>query len=575
MPSRVKSGLIPAVGYLRRSTDKQEASIAEQRAAIERYAAANGYTIIRWYVDDAVSGDATEKRRDFQQMIADSQDKGDFQAILVWDQSRFGRFSAHEASYWTWPLAQAGVQLVTTDKGTIDWNDFTQWLTYSVNQYGKKEYLIDLSKDVTRGQLEAMKQGGWVGSPPYGYRIEGERKAKRLVLGDPAKVQVVRRIFLEYVQDGRSMTNIAQRLEADGVPSPGGRKKPWRFDTIKVILANPAYVGDFIANRYSYGKYHTIWQGEVIKSDGERRRKPETEWIVHRDRHDAIINRETFAKAQAILAKGKTGRNLYTPETNPYLLSGLLRCGHCGAPLWGEDSRKYRYYECSRRRYEGKAACEGTTVREDKVLRCIANYLNREFLALDGKELAWKAHRGELKPGDRPRAFARIRSLIAPPKQPANERQRATKELERLTAQIEKARRNLVLLDPENIPAAQDAIRNWEVQRGELESECRKRPPTTKDVNAEVTDLLQALYWLVMLFRCAAQGVDPDSEEPQLIGVENAPEFRQFLRRIEKIVVHTRKQGSGTGTRHVFEGGELVFRRVGGVTGNLNPHPAG
>ena len=69
-------------------------------------------------------------------MLADAERRTDFKAILVWDQDRFGRFSPHEASYRTYPLAQAGIQLVTTDKGPIDWNDFTEWLTYSVNQHG-------------------------------------------------------------------------------------------------------------------------------------------------------------------------------------------------------------------------------------------------------------------------------------------------------------------------------------------------------------------------------------------------------------------------------------------------------
>jgi DNA invertase Pin-like site-specific DNA recombinase len=216
------SDLIPAVGYLRRSTDKQEASLLEQRRAIEEYAKAHGYRIIRWYTDDAIRGDATAKRLAVRRMLQEAQDPGDFQAILVWDQDRCGRFSPHEASYWTFPLAQAGVQLVTTDRGPIDWNDFVQWLTYSVTQHGKHQFLKDLSRNVARGQLEAAKNGGWLGSPPYAYRLEGPRKARRPVPDDLAKVRVVQRIFREYVEEGRPMMAIADRLNRDRIPSPGG-----------------------------------------------------------------------------------------------------------------------------------------------------------------------------------------------------------------------------------------------------------------------------------------------------------------------------------------------------------------
>ena len=55
-----------AVGYIRRSSSKQEKSLAEQRREIETYAERQGYSIIRWYEDDAISGDVIEVRRDFQ-----------------------------------------------------------------------------------------------------------------------------------------------------------------------------------------------------------------------------------------------------------------------------------------------------------------------------------------------------------------------------------------------------------------------------------------------------------------------------------------------------------------------------
>src|SRR5262245_29237054 len=77
-----------AAAYLRRSTDRQDQSIGDQRKAIERYAQENGFTIVREYVDDAISGADTESRKQFLKLIEEGQkrDRG-FSHVLVYDVS--------------------------------------------------------------------------------------------------------------------------------------------------------------------------------------------------------------------------------------------------------------------------------------------------------------------------------------------------------------------------------------------------------------------------------------------------------------------------------------------------------
>ena len=59
-----------AVGYIRRSTDKQEHSLEDQRKAIEEYAINSGIELLRFYEDDAISGTSTNGRAGFNGMIA-------------------------------------------------------------------------------------------------------------------------------------------------------------------------------------------------------------------------------------------------------------------------------------------------------------------------------------------------------------------------------------------------------------------------------------------------------------------------------------------------------------------------
>ena len=572
-----RSQLVPAVGYTRRSTDKQETSIADQTQAIQRYADDKGYRIVRWYTDDAISGDDTQNRLGFQRMLVEAQEKHDFEVVICWDQSRFGRFSPQEAGYWTYQFSRANVGLVTVDKGPIDWNDFTGWLTYSVNQHSKHDYLVQLSKDVMRGQQEATKNASWLGMPPYGYRIEGGNKAKRLVIDSPGQMRVVQRIFQEFVNEGRSMSDVARRLQADGIVPPGIRKRgkhEWRYDSVRVILENPAYAGDYASRRVSYGKYHTMQNGQAVRNTGGRKavRNPEPQWVVRRDTHEAVIDRQTFDRAQAMLAvyKEKMGRRRFTPETNPFLLNGLLRCGKCGGPMWGDTVEGRKFYRCGTWQRNGAEACEGTKVSEPEILEDLGSHLEN-WLGLEGLDVA--AYYGALKPGDLPEAFEQVKKLVCPPQLLKSDRKKLEKRGEELRSKVDKARANLVLLEPDNIPAAQERIRQLDDELVLIEKELKSSaPPAERDVNAVALEVLHNLYSLAYCCRSLARSCEKGMLRRDSLEKKAPQAVRRFLSHASHIVCHTTKTGTGTGTRHKFEKGEVVFRGVGVTTGVVNLH---
>ncbi|MFB0556107.1 MAG: recombinase family protein [Phycisphaerae bacterium] len=93
------------VGYVRRSTDKQEQSIEDQKNAISAYIAENGLRFLRFYIDNAVSGTSTLGRRAFRQMIRDAESSPrPFDIIAVYDIKRFGRIDNDEAGYYRYLL---------------------------------------------------------------------------------------------------------------------------------------------------------------------------------------------------------------------------------------------------------------------------------------------------------------------------------------------------------------------------------------------------------------------------------------------------------------------------------------
>ncbi|MHC4067670.1 MAG: recombinase family protein, partial [Planctomycetota bacterium] len=171
-----------AVGYVRRSTDRQEQSIPDQKKAIEGYAAEHGLRLGQFYIDDAISGTSTIGRRAFQRMMADAQSPGrSFDAVIVYDVKRFGRIDNDEAGYYRHLLRTNGVEVCYVSENFN--GDASDDLLRPVKQWQARQESKDLSKVTIRGLLSKMEdrggkgesagRGGWWmgGVPPHGYDL--------------------------------------------------------------------------------------------------------------------------------------------------------------------------------------------------------------------------------------------------------------------------------------------------------------------------------------------------------------------------------------------------------------------
>src|SRR5712692_10226137 len=300
---RTATALKPAVGYLRRSTDRQEQSLGDQQAALERYARDHGFEVLRFYTDDAISGTSADNRPDFQKMIADA-GNGDFRFVLCYDVKRFSRGDNDEAGYYRHVLRKRGIEVVYASENFA--GDDSDDLIRPVKQWQARQESKDLSKVTIRGQLSSIESGSYLGGvPPYGYdylyldsqgkpaqlvrfngrgekeiytpdgleRIRiipaGERLTAskqdrlRLVPSTPDRVAVVRRIFDDYLK-GLGYRSIGSRLNSEKIPSPrtdgwGPQYRgTWGMSTIRNMIMNPTYAGNTIWNRRTQGKFHRI-----------------------------------------------------------------------------------------------------------------------------------------------------------------------------------------------------------------------------------------------------------------------------------------------------------------------------
>ncbi|KPJ77404.1 MAG: hypothetical protein AMS14_00590 [Planctomycetes bacterium DG_20] len=421
--------LVKAVGYARRSTDMQERSIPDQQAFVERWAAEHGYTILRWFTDDAVSGTSTKGREAFERMIHDAENGRGFDAVLVYDISRFSRGGSTEIGFFLYRLQQAGVRVVFCAEALPE--DDGGELLLGVKSWQAHQYCVKLSRDCIRGAVSSIKvkRSAPGGRAPYGYDRqylapdgqvlrsirhlpdgrkqefdaqgrhvrfipgpEGIGKVRsdivRYVPGDPAHVKTVRRIF-DLCARGYGFRCIAIALNDDGVASPTGGR--WNHRQVKLILANPAYRGALCYNKTTQGKIHGIAaDGRPCAKKGKAaERNSRDRWIVVEGVHEPLVTKQVFEKAQAETARRHDKGGLHRP-TQRYLLSGLLRCTHCGLNFWGAVLKLYhkgidrRYYvDAGYRRY-GRKVCKSTSIQAE-ALDCWVLGKVRELLQADAE----------------------------------------------------------------------------------------------------------------------------------------------------------------------------------------------
>jgi DNA invertase Pin-like site-specific DNA recombinase len=544
-----------AVLYLRCSDPSQDKSVDNQRDVLTEWARCHHIRIVGEFAEEGVSGDAS-RRPQFSRMLSLAS-SGNFDAILCWDQDRFSRNDTLKFAHFAFQFREAGIRLITYADGEIDWNSSTGRIISAIKTEANHEYLLKISRTVLRAFHAGAKHGSWIGKPPYAGRIVGTKQNKRLVFDDIDRVVVVKRIFDECVDQRRSFSDIAARLEADGIPAPNvnvkyrtRRELRWRFQAVQNILRNEAYIGTVRFNRFSRSKYYHLENGMPVEG-GKSGWNDATDQIVHENQHEAIIDLATFRKAQTILdRRGKAFTSRYSPDDNPYQLHEKLRCGICNSPMRGKMIRNRRCFICGNHQDNGDEACPGMMVREDEALAMLAARLHTVFdricepEAEEMLELARKAAKGvPITADDLPQVFLHFKRLFDLETRSLKNPELIRQQIESKEDKINRARRNLAFLESrDSVRAVEGEIRRLETQRDELKHKL-KSLPTEDDLNRTV---------LKVLWRLADVAQHKPTDLKRIIGDVN------------EMVCHSDVRGSGTGRRYKLK--NVVIRFDVGIT---------
>lgn len=367
------------VFYCRMSRDDQENSIQDQRASLLRYAAEKGYKVVGEYIDEGISGDATEKRLGFQQMIQACKTRA-FDAVLCWDQDRFGRFDPLEAGYWIKPMRDEGIVLETIAQGRVDWNDFAGRIVWSVTQEAKHGFLRDMARNCLRGNLVRVKTGASTGRPPFGY-VRGDDG--HYAPGEPDAIAAIRRAF-ELRLLGLGYRVIASTLNQEEHRSPSAAR--WSYDAVRIVLDRAeTYAGTLVYGRIHRGRYMTTIDGAPAPLNGVRGKNKRP--IMVPNAHPPLITEQT---ATAVIAMRLAPTKRYaSSQSGGAPLAGLLFCGRCGKTMYSQSLQRQSgqrspNYICSA--YHQARGCGYCVVAQNRIHEALAEAL-KNAISGNAKEL--------------------------------------------------------------------------------------------------------------------------------------------------------------------------------------------
>lgn len=303
-----------AAQYVRVSDAQQRYSLETQRELIAAFAAREGFQIVATYCDEAKSGVTLRGRDGLKALIRDVLTGPDFEAILVTDVSRWGRFQdPDEAAHYEFLCRRAGVPILYCAEVFDNSGGQASSILKNVKRVMAAEFSRQLS-DLTRMAIRRVSaQGQCPGGPsPYGFAKEvvdrntgrvrplaaGQRKQRRsdqlrFAWGPADEVATVRRIFRDYARDGLNVIEIVRNLTAEGSRYREGL--PWTGNRVRAVLDCELAIGIF-----TFGKTRTRF--------GQR---------------DAIPDRTTWSRVRvlapmippALFAKARARREVFVRRT--------------------------------------------------------------------------------------------------------------------------------------------------------------------------------------------------------------------------------------------------------------------
>lgn len=360
----VKRKRVAAYARVSSGKDAQLHSLSAQISYYNNLIGSRGdWELIGIYADEAMTG-TKENRPEFQRLLGDCR-AGKIDMVIAKSITR---------------LARNTVTLLETAR---------ELKSLDIDIYFEKEHIHTLSSDgelmltllasfaqeESRSASENVKwriRKNFEQGIPSGGSMLGYRFKDGVLQVVPEEAEIVKQIFSDFLS-GMGLTVIAKKLNRLKVPTKRGAL--WSKTAIKTILKQDKYTGNLLLQK-TYRADH-IDKKKMINHG-------ELPMYYVENSHEAIIDQETFAKAQEELKHRTAKYPAPTLPRQPYLFTKIIRCGLCGGYFYRKFSssdKKYpkkSFWICSTLQQYGKDECPSQRIPEEILIAKTSEVLGHD-----------------------------------------------------------------------------------------------------------------------------------------------------------------------------------------------------
>ncbi len=356
-----KSRIIRCAAYCRVSSDSEDQinSFMAQLKYYENFLAdSKTETLINVYADEGITGTRDDKREEFQHMMSDCR-KGKIDRIYTKSISRFAR-NTNDCLKNIRELKSLGIT-VFFEKENIDTANMPDEMMITIMGGLAQEESTSISNNVKWSYQKRFEKGEIKAfSAPFGYDLcDGK------FMINAAQAEIVRSIFNMFLSG-----NGYQRISEICSKKYSEYKEKFSYYGISYILSNEKYIGDSV---YQKTFTTTNLPFKKLKNNGQLNK-------YHiQNTHEAIISKELFEKAQALIESRK-----HNNITSEYAFKSRIICAVCGSKYKRKICRGKTFWVC--RKHDNLAgSCTSKRLEESSIVEAFLRLNNK--LQLNYKQI--------------------------------------------------------------------------------------------------------------------------------------------------------------------------------------------